>query len=96
MRHAGVRALTGDPEEEDWLRGETQQQKVGHEEGGSLGRGCTQYAHYAGRIVHKQLHLVEEAARQECCKENCQHLQLHLAAFTLACIQLSTLPCIES
>lgn len=91
----GVWALTGDPEEEDWLGGEAQQQEVRHEEGGSLGRGCAQDAYDAGGVVYKQLHLVEEAARQKCRKEDGEHLQVRLAAFSLACIQLSALPCIE-
>lgn len=75
--YKAVGGLTRYSEEEHRLGGESQQQEVGHEEGGCLRRCCSQDAYHAGGVVHKQLHLVEEAACQEGGKEDCQHLQAH-------------------
>ena len=77
------RRLTRYSEEEDGLGGEAQQQEVGHEEGGRLGRGRAQDAHDAGGVVHEQLHLIEEAACQEGGKEYGQHL--HTSSLVNSC-----------
>ena len=84
--------LTGYSEEEDGLGGEAQQQQVGHEERGGLGRGRAQNAHDAGGVVHEQLHLVEKAARQEGCKENCQHLHASSLSYSLLSLSHSLNP----